>query len=62
MVEAEYAPAGFAAEGEEVEDVAVGQLAVRAYGIDIGGERRVNCGGCHAVRLRSERSVAGFLI
>ena len=35
VVEAECFFAGFAAEGEEVEDVAVGVLAVGAYGVEV---------------------------
>ena len=35
VVEAECSFAGFAAEGEEVEDVAVGVLAVGAYGVEV---------------------------
>lgn len=35
VVEAECSFAGFAAEGEEVEDVAVGVLAVRADGVEV---------------------------
>ena len=35
VVEAECSFAGFASEGEEVEDVAVGVLAVGAYGVEV---------------------------
>ena len=35
VVEAECSFAGLAAEGEEVEDVAVGVLAVGAYGVEV---------------------------
>ena len=35
VVEAECSFAGLAAEGEDVEDVAVGVLAVGAYGVEV---------------------------
>lgn len=35
VIEAECSFAGFAAEGEKVEDVAVGVLAVGAYGVKV---------------------------
>ena len=53
VVEAECCFAGFAAEGEEVEDVAVGVLAVGAYGV------KVFVHGCEGLGIGGGGGVGG---